>query len=133
MADHEAAARAPPVAVAPPPATPRTAAAEAEAKAALADVVVYCFLSAMFVGCAASIALIIARYAVGERYPYAYAVVAAVARHVFLLALLAVEMLCPFTILVLVFRLSRRQPEPPEELLVVRDSDFQPVSPSFLP
>lgn len=87
MADHEAAARAPPVAVAPPPATPRTAAAEAEAKAALADVVVYCFLSAMFVGCAASIALIVARYAVGERYPYAYAVVAAVARHVFLLAL----------------------------------------------
>lgn len=135
MADLEGAARAPPppppVAVAPPPPAPRTAAAAA--KAALGDVVVYSFLSAMFVACAASIALVVARYTVGGGYPYAYAVVASVARHAFLPAFLVVEMFCPFTVLVLVLRLARRQPELPEELLLVRDSDSQPVPRSFLP
>ena len=123
MADIEGAARAPPR-PAPPPPAPR--AATAEMKAAAADAVTYCFVSTMFVGSAASAALVVARYAFGGGSTYAHAVVA-FARDASLRALAAELLLCPFTILLLLLRLGRRQPEPPEEVILVRDSNFQPV------
>ncbi|XP_039853805.1 uncharacterized protein LOC120712158 [Panicum virgatum] len=115
MADIEGAARAPPR-PAPPPPAPR--AATAEMKAAAADAVIYCFVSTMFVGSAASAALVVARYAFGGGSTYAHAVVA-FARDASLRALAAELLLCPFTILLLLLRLGRRQPEPPEEVILV--------------
>ncbi|CAO2175434.1 unnamed protein product [Urochloa humidicola] len=76
----------------------------------------------MFVCSAASIALVVARYAVAgfgsSPSSYAHAVVA-VARDVFLRALAAELLLSPFTIPLLLLRLDRRPPEPPEELVVI--------------
>ncbi|CAO2201772.1 unnamed protein product [Urochloa humidicola] len=121
MADVEAAARAPPQAPPLPPPPPRRPAA-AEVKAAVADAVIYSFVGAMFAGSAASIALVVARYAVAgggsSSSSYAHAVVA-VARDVFLRALAAELILCPFTIPLLLLRLDRRPPEPLEELVVI--------------
>ncbi|CAL5012382.1 unnamed protein product [Urochloa decumbens] len=121
MADIEAAARAPPRAPPLPPPAPRRPAA-AEVKAAVADAVIYCFVGATFASSAASIALVVARYAVGgggsSSSSYAHAAVA-FARDVFLRALAAELLLCPFTILLLLLRLDKRPPEPPEELVVI--------------
>jgi hypothetical protein len=126
MADIEAAARAPPRA--PPPPVPAPAPrrpAAAELKAAVADGVIYGFLGVMFAGSAASIALVVARYAVVGGYPYAPAVVA-FARDVFLRALAAELLVCPLTILLLLLRLDRRPPEPREWLVMVRDPNPVP-------
>ncbi|CAO2163374.1 unnamed protein product [Urochloa humidicola] len=125
MADIEAAAGAPPQAPPLPPPAPRRPAA-AEVKAAVADAVIYSFVGAMFACSAASIALVVARYAVAgfgsSPSSYAHAVVA-VARDVFLRALAAElllqHLLSPFTIPLLLLRLDRRPPEPPEELVVI--------------
>ncbi|CAL4998685.1 unnamed protein product [Urochloa decumbens] len=77
----------------------------------------------MFASSAASIALVVARYAIGVGSSSSYAHAAtAFARDVFLRALAAELLLCPFTILLLLLRLDKRPPEPPEELVVVRDS-----------
>lgn len=134
MDDIEAAERAPPRAsppTAPAPAQAPTLtlrrAVAAEMKAAVADAVIYCFLGAMFMGSAASIALVVARYAVGGGSSYAHAVVA-FARDVFLRAFAAELLLCPSTILLLLLRLNGRQPEPPAELVLVRDSNPFPFS-----
>ncbi|CAO2210922.1 unnamed protein product [Urochloa humidicola] len=128
MADIEAAARAQPRAPPLPPPAPRRPAA-AEVKAAVDDAVIYSFVGAMFAGSAASIALVVARYAVGVgSSSSAYAVVA-FARDVFLRALAAELLLCPFTIVLLLLRLDRRPPEPPEELVVVSDSNRFPSPP----
>ncbi|CAL5002153.1 unnamed protein product [Urochloa decumbens] len=119
MADIEAAARAPPRAPPLPPPAPRRPAA-AEVKAAVADAVIYCFVGAMFASSAASIALVVARYAVGVGSSSSYAHAArAFARDVFLRALAAELLLCPFTVLLLLLRLDKRPPEPPEELVVI--------------
>ena len=93
----------------------------------IADAVIYCFVSTMFVGSAASAALVVARYAFGGGSTYAHAVVA-FARDASLRALAAELLLCPFTILLLLLRLGRRQPEPPEEVILVRDSNPFPLS-----
>ena len=82
--------------------------------------------SGELLGSAASAALVVARYAFGGGSTYAHAVVA-FARDASLRALAAELLLCPFTILLLLLRLGRRQPEPPEEVILVRDSNFQPV------
>ncbi|XP_004971033.1 uncharacterized protein LOC101782174 [Setaria italica] len=72
----------------------------------------------MFVGSAASITLVVARYAVGGGYPYAQAVVA-FERDMFLRALATELLLCPFTILLLLLRLDRRPTEPPDKLVLI--------------
>jgi hypothetical protein len=97
----------------------------------VADGVIYGFLGVMFAGSAASIALVVARYAVVGGYPYAPAVVA-FARDVFLRALAAELLVCPLTILLLLLRLDRRPPEPREWLVLVRDSKFPTPFPSSL-
>ncbi|OEL25327.1 hypothetical protein BAE44_0013654, partial [Dichanthelium oligosanthes] len=122
MDDIEAAAARSPPRAPPPPTTPGRA-ATAEMKAAAADAVIYSFVSAMFVCGAASIALLVARYpAAAGRSSYAHAVVA-LAMEVFLRAFVAEVLLSPFTILLLLLRLDRQRPEPPEELVLVRDSN----------
>ncbi|TVU06004.1 hypothetical protein EJB05_49191, partial [Eragrostis curvula] len=114
MVDIEAAAvRAAAEAVppqAPAPAARRTA-------DTVANAVIYCCLGLMWVGNAAAVLVVLARYAVG-RTAHA-AMVVYVARVLFLGALPVAGLLCLCSVLMLLVRLVRQPPEPPELLMLV--------------